>query len=508
MHLAALTLLASSPLWGSLEPGPYRPGYRIAIFEDATRLDGPKRGPFADPAGPHPRRLTVHLWYPAPADTPGEGITLAEYSAYNRLDARPERGLTDAARRAGVHPFRDLVAGQHRPLTDAEWQAMSGARGLGVYEAPAASGRFPLLIGTLRPLSTAITSEYLASHGYVVAFVATPTGFGEPWENDVFVRDMEAAAASLRREANVDPLRTGAIGFSGSGFAQVLLAMGNDHVDALVDLESAIFAKGFHERLVKSTAYRPDTMRAPFLHVYGRELAADPRAPEEHLQDFRDMRGSERLRVVLERPRLDHWDVATEGMATAAVTGMRGEDADGVRRTFEAANLYTRRFLDAHVKGDAAARAWLAEPPSSHGLEGIVTVEALPAVPPLATAADLERMLARRDARGIVSALTLARAADVKAPVLAEQPLNRMGYRLLAIGAQPEAIEVLGLVASIHEGSANAQDSLAEALEGAGRTQDALAASRHALELLAKQKEPNVALRRANEERVRRLAKP
>lgn len=504
MHLAALSLLAASPLWGALDPGPFRAGYRIAIVEDDTRLDGPKRGPFADPAGPRARRITVHVWYPAPLDAPGEGLTLVEYSAYNRLTRRPDGPLGDAERRAGADAFRGLIAGRHRPPTEAEWQALASARAAGLYDAPPAPGRFPLLIGTLRPLSTAITAEYLASHGYVVAFVTTASAFGDPYENDVFVRDMEAAAAALRREPNVDPARTGAIGFSGSGFAQLLLAMGNEHVDALVDLESALFAKGFNERLAKSAAYRPGAMRTPFLHIYGRELAADPRFPED-LADFRAMRTSERVHVTLERPRLDHWDVATEGLATAAVTGMRGDAAPGVRRTFEAATSYTRRFLDAHVKGDARSRAWLAEPPAAHGLDGIVTVEALPASPPVATVGDIERLVERRDAKAVVAALTQARATDAKAPVVEEQPLNRIGYRLLAAGAAAEALEVLRLAASTYPESANAQDSLAEVLETNGLRAEALAASRRVLDILKAAKEPNPALQRANEERVARL---
>ena len=98
MHVAVLSLLAASPLWGTLEPGPYRAAYRIVTVEDASRLDGPKRGPYADPAGARPRRITVHLWYPAPVDTPGDGLTLGEYSAYNRLRRPDSTGLRSNCR--------------------------------------------------------------------------------------------------------------------------------------------------------------------------------------------------------------------------------------------------------------------------------------------------------------------------------------------------------------------------------------------------------------------------
>jgi hypothetical protein len=165
-------------------------------------------------------------------------------------------------------------------------------------------------------------------------------------------------------------------------------------------------------------------VRVPFLHIYGRELSADPRFPED-LQDFRDMRYSDRLRLVLEATGLDHGDVATEGMATATILSVRGDKAPAVRRTFEAANLYTRRFLDAHVKGDAEARRWLEATPLADGLEGVVTVEALPASPASASAAGIERLTTTRGPKAAVEALKTTRLADAKAPVLAEASLNR-----------------------------------------------------------------------------------
>jgi tetratricopeptide (TPR) repeat protein len=509
MPLEVLALVAASPLWGALEPGPFRAGYRIVVVEDASRLDGPKRGPFADPAGPGPRRLAVHVWYPAPRDVAGEALTLGDYAAYNSLESRPSGPVPDAARRAAESSLRSLVQQRFGSLSDADWETLRSARATAVYEAPAAPGRFPLLIGMLRPVSTVLTAEYLASHGYIVAFVKSLVLFAESsWELDVPLRDMEVAASRMRAEPNVDPQRTGTIGFSGSGFSPVLLAMRSAHVDALVDLESALFAKGFYERLAGSAAYRTDALRIPFLHIYGRELGADPRFPED-LQDFREMRYSERLRLVLEAKGLDHWDVATEGMATATVLSVRGDKAPGVRRTFEAANLYTRRFLDAHVKEDAEARRWLEATPSSHGLEGVVTVEALPAAPAPASAADVERLHATRGPKAAVDALEQTRLADTKAAVLAEPSLNRIGYRLLGASETALAVDVFTMAMELYPTSPNAQDSLAEALEAAGRPAEAIAASKKALALVEASADPSSggtsSVRQSSEERIKRL---
>jgi tetratricopeptide (TPR) repeat protein len=490
---------AASPLWGTLRPGPYRPGHRVIRYEDTSRLAAPKSGPYAQPGAPVPRALVAHVWYPGVADHPAPALTLEGYAL---LDFTGRLDPPSADRAAPLGYLRGTVQRRFGTLTDEQWSALRAMAGRAGHEIPAAAGRFPLLVGMLRPVSTAITAEYLASHGYVVAFLQDSTQTLEAWDLDTSARDMEVVADRLRGQPFVDPARTGAIGFSGSGFAQVLLAMRNAHVDALVDLESALFAQGFRERLVASSSWSPEALRAPFLHVYGRELSASAQYPED-LAAFRAMRYSERLHLVLEEKGLDHWDVATEGVASVLL-GMRPRP-EAVRRTFEAATEYTRRFLDAHVKQDATARAWLAAPPDANGFGGVVSAERLAGIAPPPTAADVER-LRLKGGPAVVEALRRARELDPRSPVLAAQALNTLGYRLLGSGDAAAASDVLGLAAELFPTSANAHDSHAEALAAAGRTADARRAAQRVLELIDEDEElaPQVraALKKANEARV------
>jgi Flp pilus assembly protein TadD len=64
-----------------------------------------------------------------------------------------------------------------------------------------------------------------------------------------------------------------------------------------------------------------------------------------------------------------------------------------------------------------------------------------------------------------------------------ESELNDWGYRLLSTGRSAEALEVLKLVANLFPQSANAHDSLAEALAANGDVAEALAHYRRSLEL-------------------------
>ncbi len=69
--------------------------------------------------------------------------------------------------------------------------------------------------------------------------------------------------------------------------------------------------------------------------------------------------------------------------------------------------------------------------------------------------------------------------AGVKEPVM-----NRIGYSLLQSGDKAQAIAIFELTAANYPKSANAQDSLAEALEAAGKPAEARQATERALVLL------------------------
>jgi len=107
--------------------------------------------------------------------------------------------------------------------------------------------------------------------------------------------------------------------------------------------------------------------------------------------------------------------------------------------------------------------------------------------------------------------LASAKAADPKAAVLREPSLNSVGYGLLQSGDKKNAITVFEWICESYPQSANAQDSLAEAYEEAGRPDEALAASRKALALLDTDKSLDdrrrANLKRAIDERFARLKK-
>ncbi len=84
--------------------------------------------------------------------------------------------------------------------------------------------------------------------------------------------------------------------------------------------------------------------------------------------------------------------------------------------------------------------------------------------------------------------------------------LNNVAYELAAAKRPDLAVELFGWIAAAHPESANAQDSLAEALEAAGRPEEARRAARKALDLAATDRTLNNAQRQAILEANRKRA--
>jgi hypothetical protein len=492
---------STSPLHGALEPGRHAVGFTTLELRDPTRYDRPKVDQAGNPAaGNRLRRFTVHVWYPAAAAA-GRPMTFEDYMFSHFPDT-----VSEATRRTDEANRRRFFA-QFGSVSDSAWNRLKATVLLGRRDAAAASGRFPLIVGSLRRLSTTVTNEYLASHGYVVAM---SNGF-EPDTSDpgvgleTAVRDMETMVAELRKLPYVDPTGLAALGFSGSGFSQILFAMRHPDVDAVADLESAIFDDRVFWPLSGGWGYNPTAMRAAFLHTYSVPLARR----ENRFADFEAMRYSNRHHYLVDAPGIHHWDFAVEGMAASTVLGVRGANGPRLQRAFETTNRYVLAFFNAYVKRDAAEMSFLRRNPAANGAPaGLATIRELPAVEPAPSVQAFEALVAER---GIDSAMVVFRSArerDPQAQLFTAVQLNRLGYRLLRARKVAQSIPIFRAAVELSPQSANGYDSLAEALEAAGQTADALAMSRRGLDVLSREQltpEQRQAVKAALDGRIQRL---
>ncbi|HEV8629458.1 MAG TPA: hypothetical protein VGV61_04005 [Thermoanaerobaculia bacterium] len=499
----------SSPLWAGLEPGPYAVGFQVLERRDPARpfrypfdLDGRRR------SGDLARPLQIGVWYPAQATGAAAPMWLGDYVALMGAETDFTRAAAERARRgeAAYFAFEAL-----RGATAAQRQRLLALPTAAVRDAKPAAGPFPVVLWSLgSPALYQASAEHLASHGYVVAIVPRlPPTLGpvdtSPTraDYDAKSRDLDFLLAELGRLPFADVGNVGVTGFSAGGRWAIAEAMRNPSVRAVVSQDSVLLFGDDQGQLAAMPFYDPERVRVPALHMIRRQWV-----PRETADLWTAMRYAERTRLIFEAPALQHLDFASMGHA-ATLAGLRAAERETVAATFRAWQTATLWFLDAALKGDANARAHLADLPASLGLaKGLVTAERTGAA-----AAPLdEQQLSEALVDDFAAALPRVRqllAARGGTPAT-ERALNLAGYGLLGSGRAADGLALFVLNRETFPTSANALDSLADGYEATGKTAEAVAASRQALELLAADSAMPAprrdAIRQSAEGRIARLA--
>ncbi|WP_128548240.1 hypothetical protein [Larkinella soli] len=499
-----------NPVFSNLPVGPHPVGFRILSLTDSTRVtralydfQGRKE------TGNRYRTIRIHLWYPA---RPNTGTGPMTYWEYGRTDGVSRIGTAvEAEEKARTRELlRNGFQNFFGKISDADYQRLMDAGFLARKEAVPAGGPWPLLVGCLRPLSTAVTNELLASHGYLVAMVYSA---GQDGTNPQVaylqdVRDMQLAMSHFRNGGLADEERIGAFGFSGSGLSQVLLAMHDSRIRALADLESALYGAGVWDYLSRSDFYDPKSLKVPFLHIYGKKLAAS----DGHFEEFHRKKYSERYHLLLNYGGLHHWDVATEGRLSTTVLKVRGEREPAVRASFELANRYLLHFFDATLRQDRNAQAVLR---TGAGLgrypDSLYSLRYYPAIQAPPTVQEFKALMQRA---GPDSALSLARRfrrLDSTAAFLHQNALNRLSQQLGEEGKPREALALMLFATESHPGEAWLWNNLAALYESLGNRPEALRVSQTAVRVAEAYRGPETAynerIGRYSRARIDRLTK-
>ena len=334
-------------------------GFRVVQALDHTRTYRlPADWSGREATGETARPMQLAIWYPA---RPGAGATplsFGEYvdvamSIFGAAGALPDGG--GGAR----SPLGFLESeGPLRPyfpsgVPDSAVRRIRATPTAAVRDAPAASGGgFPVVLSlTLSPaMEHSVRFEYLASHGYVVVAMpwlgTSPAYFsrGEwtPAAIQAMAQDMGFAYARARTLPFADVRRLAWLGaMTPAGLAfQTQTGL----LDALVSTEGF-----FDAPMDRVPGYDVVMLHVPVLSVLSGEARQDS-------STLLAMRYAERHLAVVRA--LDH--AGTYQFRRIA----RPERAAAEHRDYDAMSRYALAFLDAHVKGDAAARARLALPPA------------------------------------------------------------------------------------------------------------------------------------------------
>ncbi|HEY6977509.1 MAG TPA: hypothetical protein VH396_14525 [Chitinophagaceae bacterium] len=464
--IAINTSAQTNAIYANLPVGKYPVGFKIFTLTDPSRIAKPEYNYLGEKIeGDRRKKITVHLWYPAKINNGKQKLTYGDY-CYNSLLSSTSEIISKEKKEAEINGKRRSVEGWFGKTTDEAWKKLIATNMLAQSEAVPVEEKFPLLIGMLRPLSTTITNELLASNGYVVAMIKgeNSSSFAGSALHDI--PDMRFVIVALEKNGNIDDKKIGTFGFSGSGFSQVVFAMNDYRIKAVADIESGIYMDVLFQNLAASDYYQPSKLRAPFLHIFSLDLSRQ----EKFINEFYEKtKFTKRYRLVLNQHALHHWDFASEGYTSCTTLEMRGAQQNNIQQSFEIAALYLLNFFDAELKNDANARTFLSAKPAIEKIQdslwNITVLNAAKAAP------DKDEFEYIIKTKGIDEAVSIVKSTikeDTTGNLMQWFILNGLGYTFLNEGKLKEAIGIFKLNTELHPGDPNLFDSLAEGYELSG----------------------------------------
>ena len=480
LAIAFNALSQTSPLLRDLPFGKYSVGFKIITIKDSSRVTKPLYNYFGEKEkGDRYHTISIHLWYPAKPNS-GQGIITYNEYCYNHLAGKTSESLDEETKLGMAKSMRNTLEAFFGKISDDSWQQLSNTRMLAQKEAAAVPEKFPLLVGTLRPLSTTLTNELMASNGYVVAMIVN-SGGRLPLGYITDVGDLQKTIAYMAGTGMVDENLIGAYGFSGSGFSQVLLAMNDPRVGALADIESALYGEGIWKIFSSSNYYDASNLRVPFLHIYGKYLGLN----DVNFEEFYTTKYSHRYHLLLNQSGLHHWDVATEGRASTMVLHNRGSLEPGAKASFELANIYLLNFFNAVLKKDKASQNILDKRSLIKGYNDTLwTIRQYPALKPPPDKTQFEEVIIRK---GMDEAIELARhyhKVDSTADFVSENGLNHLAQILEEKSNLKGGIRLMKLATEFYPDKAWLWRNMAGMQEKDGDLNGAISSCEKVMELL------------------------
>lgn len=456
----------------SLTPdaGPHAVGLRIVQQYDYSRALEPTADAFgkAQPAAPG-RPIQTLVWYPAQRSAAAP-MTIADYRQASIADVNFSLpAATASQQRAG------WLAGRHK--------AVYAAQTLAVRDAAAAGGSYPVVIYAPSFNSFAQENldlcEYLASHGYVVIASRSLGSRAATMTDDI--EGLEAQAADIAFLAHyaqslpqADISRMAAAGFSWGGMANVFASARSSRIKALVSLDGSI--RYFPKLWNDATYVRPVRTSVPMLYLGARDRTAEEMERDDKTGPnyLNAMKYSDVYISTMYPMAHEHFN--SWGLRFANDRSFGDYQRSDVLQAYRSGVLYVHQFLDAYLKNDAKALAFMKQSPLKNGIAPqVMSMSFRPAAFTVAGESDFLRAFAAKGFKDAQALYTSMRASspDFKLNAL---NLNNLGYQLLN-GKNPRgAVELFKLATHIEPRFANAFDSEGEAYEALGDTAAAIAA--------------------------------
>ncbi len=466
------------------KPGPSSVGLKVVEQYDFTRTYRPLTDELGKPyQGERARPLQTLIWYPAQKNS-GKPMTIGDYGelvATETTFGKPEI----------TADWKQWLDSMKPSMKDSMW-AVRDARPL--------TGRFPLVIyaPSFSSMSweNADLCEYLASHGYVVVagpdMGATARGMTADLSGiNAQAQDISFLIGYAQTFPNTDMSQIAVGGFSWGGISNLFAAARDNRIDALFALDGSM---RYFPGLVKAaTDVHPEQMTLPLLF-----FTQGPTSLEQQARNTtsKENDGPNVLNAWTHGDLITVDDLALVHVEHSSMY-QRNEDiwksyprhrkadysrADGMVGYAWIAR-YTLAFLDAYLKHDAEAMAFLKKTPAEVGVPPHMLTVDFRAAKGIAPTLDAFRAELGKQGFDHAPAIYAAMLKDNPDFKLDEAAVNLWGLDLMEKNHLSDAIELLKLNVQVFPTSSNSYDSLGEAYMKSGQKQLAIDTYRKSLEL-------------------------
>ena len=490
--------------WADVKAGNYSVGFKTLLKYDRSRMNKEKTDIEGKPLqGNRFRPVEISIWYPAVKG--GTPMKFEDY-LYVRQNFQGEienKILSNNEKQSIIRNFKEsrLRAGANEKALDDFLKADLPV----LYDAPFAEGKFPVIImpSGAYQLDNAALCEFLASHGYIAVHT--------PWQRPTigYVDDLEFAVNYLAENKSADTSRMGAVGFSYGGLIASIFQLKNRSLNALVSLDGVDAWKWGVDEILASPYYAVRKADVPYLRFHNAKQDEQTTAPTAKV-DWRFYQTSKYADIIqIDFDKVTHLDFLSGSLTRAFIPNFSPNspvpDA-GLPIFQKLIQTYTLNFLNAHVKNETSGREFLQKTLEQNGFPkeiAVLKVKKGVIAPP--TSAQIYDTLLQPNGIFIVKRVLdeARKRSEPLTDIFTENQMNTWGYFLLNQNRTTEAVAAMEISAEVYPQSANAFDSLAEALEKNGQLKQSAESYEKAYKIAAAKGDTRLAqTAKANFERV------
>ena len=325
-----------------LEYGNYVVGFQFLKRYDISR------NAIAEQVDKSGRIVPIYLWYPSDHMSQNGSMSIKKY--INFLGMETNFSLTgDSVQRNGKRNFgrsflwlKDLSI--YYELQKIDMQTRAGN------DLAIANGKFPLILlahGSI--INWLFVAEFLASHGYVVAFSPVTGTYDKRLEENISgvvtqLEDMEFAMSQVHSWPQVDSDKIGILGFSLGSLAALNLAAKNNHIKSVVSMDGVIGGKNEGSLLYELPYFENHNFISPLLHFTSGADFTNDRSIINQLQ-FAD-------RYIVEVSGMRHRDFIGDGFYNDLKVPLNGNLAGSHKSGFQDVMDLTLLFLNSTLNSE------------------------------------------------------------------------------------------------------------------------------------------------------------